>query len=432
MIRRTTLYLGMAGVFLSAAALAAAPKPKPAAKKPPKPAAVITPTSTAGAYLLVELSADDNDNFAKPIGQAPLQVGQVPFQLPQGEHDHLCLRQAQWNGWQQDLPWSHESPGPTTPHDPSMPILRVPVADYVAAHVLAIADDDPGLVPVFTLCMGSVPRNGNEQCVQFDFAGRVPRRNAAIPHQDVAVETAGENLYYVRVPTTFAFAQDLAPEKPLAIELTKEIRLARRSPDPCRFRYRPLGLSSGVRLAALTLEKSPLQMRVSSDQTGHAFVEPQTPTFRISLTNILPTAQAYALSLQAVPLQGTKVVAERTGRVAAGATAGISVPLAVGKRGYYDLTVTLTDGKQRMLLRRETSFALLPPDTRQHRDQSPFGTYDYGGAHFTCPDPDKIGPLFVKLGMRYGLFSDRALEARRAYGLLKGNEPNITNQNATK
>src|SRR5947199_9216505 len=94
---------------------------------------------------------------------------------------------------------------------------------------------------------------------------------------------------------TEAFAQDV--ERWVEIELTKEIRLARRQPDPCRFRSRPLGLPSGVKIAAITLEKSPLQMRVGSKETGHAFVEPQKPAFQVRLTNISAAAYAYELRL---------------------------------------------------------------------------------------------------------------------------------------
>ena len=403
--------------------------PAKVAPKAPKQAKnAMTPTSTEGTYLLADLSEDANDNFAKPLGKSPLRSGKVPFRLPQGERDSLSLREAQWIGWQQDFPWSHESPRPKQPHDPQMPVLKIPVADYIAAHVLAVADDDPALAPAFTLRMGMVPPNGNIQCLQRDFAGRVPRRSeAANADADAVVKTAGESLCYVRVPTTFAFAQDMDPEKPLDIEVTKEVRLARRQPDPTRYRYRPLGLPSGVRIAAITLEKSPLQMRVASDETAHAFVEPQKPTFKVSLTNITSAPQAYTLTFEAVHLGGAKVEAKRTGRVDPGETGEVLVPLAVPQRGYYDLSVTLADGKQQTLLRRETSFALLPPDARKHRAQSPFGTYNFGGAHYCCGNMDTIGPLYVKLGMHYGMFGN-VPEARAKFGLVKGNEPAIGGQ----
>jgi hypothetical protein len=374
-------------------------------------------------YLPVDLAAEANDRFEKPVGKTALDAGGVPFQLPQGERDHLNLRQAQWAGWKADVPWTHESHVPARPHDPQMPLLRVPLADYLAAHVLAVAEDDPALAPVFTLRAGRFNASGNDPNVQFDFAAEVPRRGQAGPPDPATlVSTSAGPLFHVQVPMTFAFAQDL--DKFMEIELTKEVRLARRSPDPCRFRYRPLGLPSGVRIAAITLERSPIQMRVGSAETGHAFVEPQVPTLQVKLTNILPAEQAYAVTLLATHLDGTRAEAKRQGVIEAGKTAELSVPLPAPKRGYFDLAVTLEDGKGRTLLRRETSFALLPPDTRRHREQSPFGTYDFGGVHYTCRDMDRVGPLYVKLGLRYGMFA-AAPEMRCKYGLLKGNEPRV-------
>ncbi len=196
-----------ASPFAFAAAATKTPADKPPVKKPapkPKPGldraaraamSAITPTSVQGRFLLVDLSEEANANFTPAIGKGPLSVGGVPFRLPQGEKDCLALRQAQWNGWQQDFPWSHESPTPARPHDPTMPILRVPVADYVAAHVLAVAEDDPGLAPAFTLRMGTVPHGGNEQCVQYDFAGQVPRRSEVgkAPGKSL-VRTSGQPL----------------------------------------------------------------------------------------------------------------------------------------------------------------------------------------------------------------------------------------------
>src|SRR5208283_1674066 len=105
------------------------------------------------------------------------------------------------------------------------------------------------------------------------------------------------------VPFDLAIAQDL--RKFIEIELTKEVRVARRSPDPNRFRYRPLGLPSGVRIAGLTLERSPLQMRVSSKEIGHTFVEPLQPVFQVTLTNITTKPQEYTLNLEAIHLDGT-------------------------------------------------------------------------------------------------------------------------------
>jgi len=381
----------------------------------------VTALSGQSPYVPIDLAAEANDQFEKPVGKRQLDMGGVPFELPNGKQDHLSLRNAQWANWKKDLPWSHENAVPAMLHDPHMPLLRVPVADYVAAHVLAVADDDPKLAAAFTLRAGRYGRGGNEQDVQYDFYSPVPRRAQAKEIEPARVlQTPAGPLFHVRVPMDTAFAQDI--DKFIEIELTKEVRLARRSPDPNRFRYRPLGLPSGVRIAALTLERSPLQMRVRSGETAHAFVEPAKPTFQVTLRNTTAAEQEYTLTLRATHLDGSSTDVQRTGRVEVNGTAELSIPVPTNKRGYHDLVVALEGASKRPLLRRHTSFALLPPDTRQHRDRSPFGTYEFGGAHYTSGNTDQMGPLYVKLGMRYGMFG-ASPEARRKYGVLKGNEP---------
>jgi hypothetical protein len=390
----------------------------------------VTPVAAESLYVPVDLASDANDRFAKPLGRERLELGGVPFEPPAGEHEHLSLRQAGWIEEKADPADYYEryDGGPPVVHDPRQPLLRVPLADYTAAHLLAVADDDPNTTQVVTLRAG---RYGySEQVVQHDFAGRVPRRGeaAGVLSAD-KVDTPAGPLFHVRVPMTEAFAQDL--EHFLEIELTKEVRLARRQPDPCRFRLRPLGLPSGVRVAALTLERSPLQMRVGSKETGHAFVEPQQPTFQVRLQNITPAEQAYQLTLTATHLDGTQTKAEQAGRVPAGQAAEPAVTVPTRKRGYHDLRVTLLDGSGRTLLERRTSFALLPPDTRQLRASSPFGTWDFCGGHFTSGNPDETGPLYVKLGLRYGMFGYK-MEQRQKYGILPGAEPKTLGPDALK
>ena len=101
------------------------------------------------------------------------------------------------------------------------------------------------------------------------------------------------------------------------------------------------------------------------------------PVFQVRLENITDKPQPYTLvaapgTWTARPPSGPARAAWRRARRP---RCRLEVP--VPKRGYYDLDMTLIDAAGRELMRR-TSFALLPPDTRKHRDQSPFGTYDYG------------------------------------------------------
>ncbi len=335
--------------------------------------------------------------------------------------DHLDLRPAGWIDQARD-PSSYYSAydaGPPILFDERMPMLRVPKADYVAMHLLAVADDNSETVPRFTLRAGRYSA-GMGQVFQRDFIAEVPR--AGTP--DAAIEAeGGRALYHVRLPLSLAFAQDVEADW-IDMELTRDVRLAVRRPDPNRFQSRPIGLPSGVRIAAITLERSPLQMTVTSGETGHAFNEPQVPTFEVSLRNISAADQAFALEGTATTKSGEAVEARRKGTVPAGQSASVSLEFPIG-RGYADLAITLRDAAGEPLLTRRTALALLPPlESRKFRHLSPFGTWDFAGGHFTSNDPDVVGPLYVKMGMRFGMFGF-PIESLERYGIWYGNEANV-------
>jgi hypothetical protein len=372
-------------------------------------------------YLPVDLTLFAHDRPAAPLGQDNVTVGGVPFELAAGGQGLVDLRKAGWIEQKQDPQDIYENyeGGPPVVHDPRMPLLRVPPVDYAAVHVLAVADDDLATTPNFTLRAG---RYGySDQVVFHSFPAAAPRQSEAgkVPP---ALRTPAGPFFHVRVPLTEAFAQDITPW--IEIELTREVRLTRRLPDPNRTRSRPLGLPSGVRIAALTLERSPLQMRVSSKESGHAFVQPQKPTFDVRLTNITTAEQPYELEWTLTHHDGTRFRATRKGTVAAGGVSDVLLEAAAAKLGYHDATVTLKDAAGRTLLQRHTSCCLLPPDTRKHRETSPLGTWDFCGAHFTADDPDAVGPLYVKLGLRWGMAGFKP-EKRKQYGVLAGAEPNL-------
>jgi hypothetical protein len=375
--------------------------------------------------LPVDLTPFAHDPLAAPLGRENVEVGGVPFELAAGGKSIVDLSKAGWIEEKQDPQDTYENyeAGPPIMHDPRMPFLRVPSMDYVAAHVLAVADDNPATTPNFTLRAG---RYGYySQVVFHSFPATAPRKSAASPTAS-ALQAPGGPYFHVRVPLTEAFAQDISPW--IEMELTKEVRYARRQPDPNRTRSRPLGLPSGVRIAALTLERSPLQMRVTSKESGHAFVTPQKPTFQVHLDNITASEQPYELGLTLTHLDGTKVTSEQKGRVLSGQKADVElIAGATGpavKLGYHDVTLTLKDGAGHTLLERRTSCCLLPPDTRKHRATSPIGTWDFGGGHYTSDNPDAVGPLYVKAGLRWGMASFKP-EKRKEYGVLAGAEPNI-------
>jgi len=367
-------------------------------------------------FMPIDITPLANARFAEPMAWHAESAG-PPFLPAADGRGHFDLVLACWVDQQRDPATfrAEYDDGPYFLHDPRMPFVRVPKADYVAAHLIAAAADDEALTDAFTLRAGRYDMKG--QVVHYDFAGRAPRHGAVTV---AAARSAAGPLARVVVPMGEAFAQDIVGEF-IEIELTKEVRLARHQPDPNRFNHRPLGPASGVRIVGLTLEKSPLQMRVTSPEHGHVFEEPAVPTFTVQLHNISDVARDWRLRLVATPLDAPPLEVERGGSVAAGDHLDLVIPVPVGRRGYHDLRVELADTAGRPLLGRSTSFAVLAPDTRRHRDSAPFGCWDFGAQHFSNGNPDVVGPLHRKLGMRYGMGTYSA-EDRRPYGLLPEKE----------
>lgn len=393
-------------------------------------------TSTAGStFLNVTLDQLANDRFgtAKLPEAKVIQAGGIPFRLSPGDKNMLNLKDARWIDAVANPSSYYEDYDNGAPfmHDTRQPMLRVPVADYVAAHVLAYAVADEKTSPVLTLRTGSY--DVRAQTLQHDFAVTVPTTEELQRAGAKVVDTPLGKLSHTVVPFSAAFGQDLVARPTMEIEITKEVHLQRRSPDPNRFRYRPQGLPSGVRIAAITLEKSPLQLKLTSGVPGHVFELPEKPHFTLALQNVTDATQSYNLTIRTRHLDGDTGFnsadqnANLKGTVAPGQTKSVPFDPGYKKLGYYDIAVDIqmtgAAGAERTLTRR-TTYAVLPPDTRKHRESSPFGVWDFTGGHYSSADPDQVGPLYKKAGIRYGMFGFKA-EDRAKYGVLCGNEPKI-------
>ncbi len=376
--------------------------------------------------LYVPVSVDGYAAIVAGAGftNARVTVANVPFDLvTRAGADNFFLKSAEWPDWQKD-PSSYYAPydkGPETPGDPRRPMFKVPVADYSAVYLLAATDNDRALTNVVSFRIGAM--DGARRLTLHDFSASVPRFDEKRPPGITTVlPTAAGNVFLVKVPLGLALAQDFKDEWALDVEVTKELRLAIRRPDPCRFQIRPLGVPSGVHIFGMTFQRSPVQMELTSGEAGHVFNEPQMPTFDLKLRHVGPRVGKLSIEVTAVDYYGNtnsltvpEVEFPKSGLL----TQKLAVP--VKRRGYHELTVRVMQGRNE-LLRRETTFALLPTDTRKHRDESPFGTWDFSGTHYTPNEASVVGPLYVKAGLRYGMFGFAA-EERKKYGVLSGAEP---------
>ncbi len=391
---------------------------------------VVTPRkgelSSAGVNVTVPLDAlaHDLSGLELPIADKRIAIGNIPFDLvSRPDADNLFLKSAEWPDWKAD-PSSYYSAydkGPETPGDPRRPLFKIPVGDYSAVYLLAACENDPSYSQTVSFRIGAM--DGARRVTLHDFSAVVPRFNETKKRSTDIVQTIPVkqgNLFVVRVPLGLAFAQDFDDEWAFDVEVTKELHLAVRRPDPCRYQIRPIGLPSGVHIYGMTLQRAPVQMKVTGSEPGHVFNRPDAPTFRVDLAT--SRKGNYVLETVSTDYYG-QTTTTRSDELPLAANQKTSATIAVNvpKLGYHALTIRVMSGRAEVL-RRETTFAVLPPDKRKHRDDSPFGTWDFCGGHFTPNDPHLTGPLYVKAGLRYGMFSYSA-EERKQYGILPGSEP---------
>ena len=348
-------------------------------------------------------------------------VGGVPFELWDRGHSQVSLAKAHWLDWRRD-PSSYGQAydaGAYYIGDPYTPIVQVPRADYCAAYVLAEADEDDSTTNELTLRVGRRMKGASSKSQVFrkDFSATIPRTKKTI-------ET-DKRLCVIRIPFTEALAQDIV-DGILDIEMTKEIRLARRSPDPNRFQWVPLGRTSSVHIAGLTLERSPIQMELRSSAGGNLFEQPAEPEFSVILKNITREPQKYFLTVKT----GVSPESSLRGEIGPGQSVRESIRLRGVPLGYVKLSAILLGGKGDHLLTRRTSFGVLPPNQRHFVSEGSVGTGDMNSGHFTPCDPEVIGDLYRKLGLTYGMDFASA-EIRKRAGVRIGREFSVTTKRWT-
>lgn len=386
--------------------------------------------SPSSPYVTVNLSHVANDSLAIPFPSERVEVRRIPFDLLSGGGaTHLFLKPIGWSAWADER---GEYPGYLAKYDsltmntnnPARAIVRVPVADYTAAWLLATADSDSALTNRVTLRLGVI--DGPARVVYHDIVATVPRSDAKRPEGVAAtIPTPSGNLYLVRAPIAISLAQDFKERQWLDLDITKELRTAINLPDPNRFQLRPLGLPSGVRIFGLTLERTPFRMEVAGVEPGNVFTEPQTPAFRIDLWSLDCGGGTYTIEAVATCDTGaimTNVLAEPYVVASWNRSSPLErrlVEIPVKERGRYELALNVYNAGKMLVTRRRTTFAVLAPDTRQYRDASPFGTWDFNGTHLTPRDIGLRGPLAVKAGLRY-------LSHAPQYGLKNFGAPQVT------
>ncbi len=296
-------------------------------------------------------------------------------------------------------------------------LVTVPAAQYIRAWMLCAVDDDPKKDPVVTARLtrfveGSGKGRGRDAIA--DVTVKLPRGNEqpgpGIAQAGTLIGNGKTNIVWlVEVPLDIGAIQDLVwDEKPvrgtlkigpyLDFELLGKLTAGAHPFHDKRWKPDP-GSISGVKVLALTLEKTPVEMEVRQTQPGNIFDNDEKPELPV----ILRAGQdgKYSLCWSIRDVDGQKVGGgeKQLTMQAADGERQVIIPLQQTQLGWYGIDVELWQGG-RLLIKYPAAFALLGADTRQAGFESPYGSWWFGMHHYGTPDFKIAGTLLRKLGFR--------------------------------
>jgi hypothetical protein len=296
--------------------------------------------------------------------------------------------------------------------------FSVPQAFYHRAWVLCAVEDDANKDPVLTtrLTRFAVAGRGGamaDTTLILPRGGEKPGEGieqvGSVEYVSAAQKKIATPLYFVRVDLKMGDILDLLADTKDSVAAMKigpyldfeflgkcgELGVQhdrRREPDATS--------TSAVHVFGVTLEKSPVEMRLKQSQPGNIFHNDEKPETTFALRANAPGKYVLQWEISDVTDRNLERREKAVELTATGSEADVAVPLGMPDVGWYGLRVSLVDDGGRVLFRHHAAFALLGKDTRTAGYESPFGTWWFGGAHYTERDLNVVGPLLFKAGMR--------------------------------
>ena len=335
------------------------------------------------------------------------------------------------SGVQEPLRVKHTYHSPAAQDQYGRLVTTVPSDQYSALHLVAFSRELAGGVPRMTVRMGLA----GYSAVFEDTRVQVPDirgTDEVSPHiiSRVPVELADGSdgfLYHLRVglEKSANVMWEIAERFPqTTLEFTRDVNVHVRLPDPHEFSVMPAGSPSSVVVLGATLERSPLTVSYTTDEPCNIFYEDQEPVFRVSLTNRSTSAlSGQVLGTCAGPGTAEETRSDRREwraeaayRLQPGETGEVALDVTPkpAKRGWYSCQIAVTSSRT-VVQERETTFAIIAPDTRKAREDSPFGTWAWLWAHqvFTREDQwHKIASIVKKGGWRWAMAGPPAKKSR--------------------
>ena len=159
---------------------------------------------------------------------------------------------------------------------------------------------------------------------------------------------------------------------------------------------------SAVSVFGVTLEESPVAMTcVATQLPAHVFYTNENPRVEIRLEETSGVSGSYALDWEFVDIEGALVeAAELVTTLGANQATNVTIPAPLDY-GWYGARVALREQTGRTLVEHRTSLVVLPDDTRQAGQESPFGTWYPSPYHAFVTNVQPVGPLYQRAGLRH-------------------------------
>ncbi len=338
--------------------------------------------SASVPFELAEPNADGNDHV--DVGTSWFRAGNLAGRYSGRGADAVSSR---WGG--------------ALLKDPARLTVRLPMARYRALHLIAAADNDADEVPIVTAqfyrAQAGFPKS---------FASGVPAFSAKSNSSDaIAIKTSSGKpgrLYRVTIPIESTALAEFDDLDFIDVELTKQVKLYRASPDPMYYSEHAAGLPSSVHIYALTAERAAVGVAVQASAYAHVWTAPEKPRYTVTLTNRQGGARKVRVELTSHSLVGHQTASRSaTVKLPTRGTVSTDFTLDPPTFGYHDAFVMVTDGEQQTV--EQFSLAYLQNDTRERGDwdfdRGPlFGFWNWGGGHHT-PSAAKQLLVMAKAGI---------------------------------
>ena len=305
-------------------------------------------------------------------------------------------------------------------------VLPVPGDQYSALHLVAFSGGRDGHVPRMTVSIGYFGSSSgilHHQVVAAPEVGeksKTPFLEASIPVK----QKDGKKgyLHYLRVP--MSQSGNVREFGSLSIEFTRDISVHLPVPDPFEFGNLPAGKPSDVYVLAATLENSPILLTHSSGKPGNVFSEREKAVFNCRITNREKEKQSARVFAECSgpgtgEQHGIDLKAwteDKKVKLGPGETKEVLLDVTPKKRGWYSCSIGI-ELKGRILQQRDTSFAVLAPDTRKAKEDSPFGVWAFWLPHSVKfggqKQIDDVASLIKKGGWRW-TYGGRPFSSRRS------------------